>query len=418
MNTMEKRHSSPAPRDDSPRPRSHRKRSNSLPIVDALGCSTPEAELILAEGRAAVRSRQASARRRGRRMKEDVETFMPRDHLKYLMRDSVGSEDASEASLSPYDSKVYRHSRIPSNATDASTSTVVAAIQSSAADAPTTAVIASPIGDYSANLANFIKSQLNAIPSYRANHASISPSSCPDLTFHRSPPQSPSRSMRRPSDELHLIEMPPVRPPLKSAFSAWSSTDDGTDDDVPPIPDTEHLRQGPKPDHYTPSVLRYYENSNDSSFLFSSTPLEEEDQPDTAKASSFPNQAAFQSSPIEPYSPTNHDDDYPSSALSNRPQLTSSSAPSFSSTSTGSYFEYKRPITLAPHIRDRIIAAVTPPHGKVIPAISPFEGAALTNVHDVLVESQQRVLVDGMSFDMVRDFTIPDEGMRRVNTAC
>lgn len=175
-----------------------------------------------------------------------------------------------------------------------------------------------------------------------------------------------------------------------------------------------------KGSNYTPSVLGYYETSDVSSFLFSSTPMEEEDEddedPDTARGLTFPSHSIPPALSSEDRIPLHDDDDYPSSGIS-RPQLTSSSAPSFaSSVSTTSYFDYKRPISLTPHMRDRIIAAVTPPvmHGKTLAAISPWEGAALTNVHDVFVESQHRIHVDGMSFDMQRDFVMPSH----VGTPC
>jgi hypothetical protein len=67
----------------------------------------------------------------------------------------------------------------------------------------------------------------------------------------------------------------------------------------------------------------------------------------------------------------------------------------------------------------RIVAAVTPNHnGKIIPAMSPFEGDTLANVHNILVESQHRLRVDGMSFDMLQDFKMPEEGMMRMPTPC
>ncbi|PSN69060.1 hypothetical protein BS50DRAFT_331581 [Corynespora cassiicola Philippines] len=417
---MEKRFSSPSARPMGLRPRTQRQRSNSFPIVEALGCSTPEAELILAEGRAAVRSRQARRGRRNRSMNDKITTFRPQDHIQYLSGDCAVSEGVDDEPVSPADTRGVRHSRNPSTATDRSTSTVIGPAQP-LTDAPTHAEPspASPLGDYSANLASFIRSQLSSIPSYRPTSSSISPRSCPDLTFQaKSPPQSPARPPRRHADMPQIIEIPPVQPPLRSAFSAWSSTDDETeaeddDDDIPPVPEIELTRKDSKASNYTPSVLGYYQSSNNSSFLFSSTPLEE-DMPDTAKGFTFPNKSAIPRSSAEPRSPSQDGHDYPSSSLSSRPQLTSSSAPSLSSASTASYFECKRPISLAPGIKDRIIAAVTPPYGaNVVPALSPFEGGALANVHDMYIENHQRVCVDGMSFDMLRDFNMP-----RVTTPC
>jgi hypothetical protein len=409
---MDKRH-----RRESPRPETHRKRSNSLPLVEALGCSTPEAELVLREGRAAVRNRQA---RRHRRCARDIETFRPRDHLKYLDRGSVASSSSEDPDSTTHSRRRRRHSRFPSDATDRSTSTIIAPTQSSAGEPQTSTIpVGRPLGDYSANLAKFIQSQLNSIPSYNSAQSSLSPCSCPDLSFpSRTPPQSPNRWTRRPSDAPQSIEIPPIRPPLQSTFSAWSSTDDetdDTDDEVPPLPSAEVLRNV---NSYTPSVLGYYENS--SSFLFTSTPLEEDDGLETAKGVSFPNQSELLL-PSTGQQSSSSNGDYPSSALSTRPQLTSSSAPSISSASTASYFECKRPISLAPELRDRIIAAVTPPlfPRKVVCASSPFEGQALANLHDMTVdENMRRVLVDGMSFDMIRNFTMSDEGLMRVPTPC
>ncbi|KAF2740897.1 hypothetical protein EJ04DRAFT_507357 [Polyplosphaeria fusca] len=416
---MEKRHSSPAHRAPSTRPKVHRKRSNSFPIVDALGCSTPEAELLLAEGRAAIRSRHASIRRRGRRKQkeEDIDrTYRPKDHIKYLL---PGSEDAIDGFdfPRPSSSRTTRHSRIPSTATDGSSSTIVASSQphteeprsATSTTSDTSTSDTSQLGDYSAHLAKFIQARLNSIPSYQTV---LSPRSCPDLSVSaRSPPQSP-RSIKRHLETLELLEMPPVRPPLQSAFSAWSSTDDERDD-VLPLPSAGAPRSNSR---YTPSILGYYQNANGGSFLLPSSP---ESSHDEVKGFSFTD--AIPADLPSPSHSTSIDDDAVSSDISAQPQLSASSAPSFSSTSTASYFDHKRPAKLAPHVRDRIMAAVSPqPYAtKMLTVLSPFEGNAIANVHDVFVESQQRVVIEGMSFDMVRDFVHPpDQGMSRIPTPC
>ncbi|KAF2829694.1 hypothetical protein CC86DRAFT_285867 [Ophiobolus disseminans] len=393
-----------------------RQRSNSFPIVQALGCSTPEAQLILAEGRAAVRKRRG---RRNRSINKETSTLQPRNHLKYL--EAAPDPDWAEAEPVSSDARSC-HARIPSNTTDRSTSTVVPVLGDS--EAHNTGSAPDTLGNYSANLAQFIKAQLKSIPTYQPELDStspLSPQSCPDFSFPmRSPTLSPTTSIRRPADAPKVIEIPPVRPPARSAFSAWSSTDDGTDSDAASLPDTErHTKAvGSKRSTYAPSVLGYYETSNSAPFLFSSTPIEDQGEPDTAKASAFPNQAAL------PGSATEHqddDDDYPSSCLS-RPQLTVSSAPSYSSSSASasasasSYFDCKRTLAITPYMKDRIMAALTPPypHTKIVSATSPWEGGAIANVHDVFVESQQRVHVDGMTFDMIRDFIVPT----RASTPC
>ena len=401
---MEQRHSSPSSRGRSPRPSINRMRSNSVPFIEALGCSTPEARLMMAEGKAAVRNRRRGRQNRPLNQEESTTTFDPRDHLKYL--------DTSFQEHGPPRPQTARanHSRHASDATDKSTSTIVAPTRdgdSTGNGAP------SPLGDYSANLASFIKAQLNSIPTYTSSPDQISPRSCPDLSFQlRTPPQSPDKVARKPAEAPRVISIPPVRPPLQSAFSAWSSTDDSEGDELPALPEIDPYTHSAvykaTSNGSTPSVLGYYAGSNDS-FLFSSTPSEE---PHTAKGFQFPNPPALTCSSTEPNSPPHDDDDdyYPSS-YSSRPQLTSSSEPSISSSSASasSYFEYKRPKSnlFPPDMKDRIVAAVTPPKGKMLTAISPFEGAALSSVHDVFIESQHRVHVDGMSFDMLRDFIVP-----------
>ncbi|KAF2712753.1 hypothetical protein K504DRAFT_372169 [Pleomassaria siparia CBS 279.74] len=401
MYTTEKRHSSPSIwAYGLDRPRTHRKRSNSLPIVEALGCSTPEAELVMAEGRAARSRRQVSVRTRRsrRRPSPPDQVYHPHNHLKYL------DADFQPSNSFPSDISTTGHSRIPSNA---SSTTVIGPDQPQAGETRAVGEApGSPLEDYSATLAKFIQSQLNSIPSYQTAHTTSSPCSCPDLTRRLStPPQSPTKSTRRPIGVHSIVEIPPIRPPLQSAFSAWSSTDDGVDegeDDVPSLPNVATSANS------TSSMLGIYDNSNASSFFFTSTP---EEDPITATGFSFPNQSDLPGTASPPLSP--------SPALSYHAQLSSSSAPSFSSVSTASYFDCKPPITLAPHVRARIIAAVTPNHnGKTITAVSPFEGDSLTKVHDILIESQQRVLVDGLSFDMLRDFNMPDEGLMRLPTPC
>jgi hypothetical protein len=403
---MENQPSPPATRPESLRPSTNRQRSNSLPIVEALGCSTPEAQLILAEGRAAVRRRRHRGQCNRSFNDEDTTTFHPKDHLRYL-QESAERPVPTEANSC--------HARIPSNTTDRSTSTIVA--HPSDAESHSTA---SPLGNYSARLAQFIKEQLKSIPTYQPEHdfdSALSPRSCPEFSFPmRTPPLSPKKPVQRSFEAPKAIDIPPVRPPMRSAFSAWSSADDednDIDDDAPSLPDIEqYMDVISKASSYTPSLLGYYQSTNNASFFLSSTPMEEfEEGPDTAKGHVFPDGLALAGSSPEAH----NDDDYPSSSLS-RPQLTTS-APSYSSSaSASSYFDYKRPLAIDQRMKERIIAALTPPHGhtQVLSAVSPWEGGALANVHDVFVESQQRVHVDGLSFDMLGDF--PAQG--RVSTPC
>jgi hypothetical protein len=381
----------------------------------------------MAEGRAAVRSRHAPPRRgrQGPLPRDETDIYRPRDHLKYL---NYGSPPVQDIVEEPVTTSI-RHTRIPSDRTDV---TVIGPTQPHVEGSPPVGEVpGSPLEDYSATLAKFIRQQLSSIPTYQKARTTTIPRSCPDLAPQpKTPPQSPTKPTRRPIGIHSIVELPPIRPPLQSAFSAWSSTDDDTDDgenenEVPPLPTFDTSGSASRGSNYSPSILRFYENSNESSFLFTSTPLEEEalvdeeeDDPLTAKGVSFPNQSELPGTSSPAHSVAQHDD-YPSSAISPRPQLSSSSAPSLSSISTASYFDCKRPISLAPNMRARIIAAVTPNHnGKIITAISPFEGDTLTNVHHILVESQHRLHVDGMSFDMLQNFKLPEEGMMRVPTPC
>lgn len=204
---------------------------------------------------------------------------------------------------------------------------------------------------------------------------------------------------------------------MRSAFSAWSSADDddgdddsfAVEDDVPLIPTTEQCTGFAQTDAHTSPVLGFFQAPNDSSFLFPCTPLEDDEKSDGVKG--------FDPALPEVVPENQDDNDYPSSSLS-QPHLTTSSVPSYSSSSASasSYFDCKRPLAITPRMKNRLIAALTPPlaHGKTIVAISPWEGDAVTSVHDVHVESNQRVRVDGMSFDMLRDFVVPG----RLSTPC
>ncbi|PVH97963.1 hypothetical protein DM02DRAFT_683587 [Periconia macrospinosa] len=431
---MNNRHSSPQsplPMTDTLRPPTQRKRSNSVPIMEALGCSTPEARLILAEGKAAVSSRRQSTRRRRRiRDQNDPSKYNPRHHLQYLETNTqhASDKDSRQDSMYSEDQRVPRHSRYPSNATDSSVSTVTAGHdQSTELDSSSHIPTKSPVGDYSANLARFIRAQLSSIPTYSPTQLPLSPSSCPDFSYTSgASPRSPPRSMLRTTEPPKVIAIPPIRPPMQSAFSEWSSMDDDdTDDEIPALPTSDPDTNAPATKAaYTPSLLRYYENSQDSSFLLSETPAE--DEPNTAKGLSFPASASFRparspapvaSSPPPLMPGLAITTGPPSSTTSSAdPSLVASSAPSISTVSTNSYFEFK----LNPTIRDRVIAA------KILTATSPFEGKPLANVHDVLIESHHRVHVDGMSFDMINEYTVMAgaagsrgaNSMHRVQTPC
>jgi hypothetical protein len=398
---MDKRHSSPSPRAAlSQRPKTHRKRSNSLPIVEALGCSTPEAELILAEGKAAVRRRFASVQRRGRRpspYQEEIRRYRPQDHLAYLDMDANAASDIKQQDI---DAKAPAHVRTASDATDRSSATITPAAPKEAPEAAKSPT--SPLWDYSTNLAKFIQSRLNSISAYNSMGYLRS---CPDLPARSITPQSPTRSERR-IETPSVIEIPPVRPPLRSAFSAWSSTDESTGDEASPFAGPRQ-RKASRASNFTPSaILRYYEDTADSSFLSTSTPRSEQQQQSDDKDENI----SPGEEPTLDTSRGQYETDYPSSTLSTQhSQLTSSSVQSLSSTSTASYFHTKDTKAHPPLAGDQKL----PPsqHSlteNVVPAIPPFDGGPISNVHDIVIESRNRIRVDGMTFDLVQSSNVTD----------
>lgn len=258
---------------------------------------------------------------------------------------------------------------------------------------------ASPLYDYSANLAKFIKAQLNSIPTYQPRDAPSS-RSCPNIPVRpHTPPESPAsppKIFRRPVDGPQVIEIPPVRPPLRSAFSEWSSTDDEQDNedeidhdqDIPPLPVTTPSRRDSMTGDYTPSILGYYGKSSWSSVSHSATP---ESQHLFAKGFQFP--------PV-PQIPTS------------APQSTSSSSRQDDNIPPDvSYFHSGRPTKRQPKPEERGPYSATP-----IEDISPIEDDS-PQVHRAVAiayTAPQRVFVEGMSFDLV-----PNEyTARRVHAHC
>ncbi|KAF2277624.1 uncharacterized protein EI97DRAFT_299502 [Westerdykella ornata] len=399
---MDKRHSSPSPSAPSPRPRAFRNRSNSLPIVEALGCSTPEAELILAEGRAAVRSRYATHRPRDRRAlpnAESVTAFRPQDHLQHL-NETQPVMEVMESSRTD-DDYTSHHTRSPSQGTDRTSSTITPTATAFAESAKSPI---SPLWNYSANLARFVQAQLDAITSYDPI------STCHSVSEHSAKAERSQTRIstdRRSLEGPGVLEIPPVRPPLRSAFSAWSSSDDDTEDEAQEESELQLSKSFSKDSNTPYSILRYYEHGSGSSFLLTPTPLEEEEQ----QAQQEPNVQS--SSSIEGKAPTtaiNSEPDCDSTVSSHHPILTTSStAPSVSSISTPSYFDGKcsRALPVPRRIKDRLLASVSPYRAggkiKVLAAASSFEGGALANVHDGSIEPRTKVLVDGLSFDLMRN---------------
>ncbi|KAF2201334.1 hypothetical protein GQ43DRAFT_480784 [Delitschia confertaspora ATCC 74209] len=429
-------------RSASPRPQVERQRSNSLPLVDALGCSAEEARIILAEGRAAVLSRHPPTRREGQAKRrplslyqhehvnnnDTITTFRPQDHIHYLAPHyasstvSTHSEEFDEVEedddVAAANVRGSFHTRMPSNQTDTSTSTITGP---KSPDLPSLSPPfppgpGSPLGSYSSNLAKFIQTQLNSIPSYKPSQSvssgsfhsvssgssqSVSSSSSSIQTIRpRSSARSPSMS-KKPIDDPPILEMPPIRPPLRSAFSAWSSTDDETDteEDLPPLPTLDGPRKDSITGQYTPSILHYYEQSPSKSYLLSSSPNEEVEHPFRQDfrfpaVPQTPPDTIPRSLPASSHKPASRSDDVPS--VSHAPDMTSSSGRSTSSDS--SYFETRGrgPSKQRSALRDKIVAAVTPTE-----RLTPFEEGGSHSMQKIF-PSPNRVMVNGMSFDLIR----------------
>lgn len=398
----------------SPRPPVQRKRSNSFPIVEALGCSDAEASLILAEGRAAISRRQRNPER-GSRVRRYHSVNETRSSYKPSNLSAEPKVDRPELSHEEI-VEPSNHARVHSDHSIKSTSTIKG-LDHSAPTSPSN----NPLGNYSANLAKFIQSQLNSISSYRTTHPLSFPRSCPNLlqTSQRSSTSSIAHTANRPMEAPQLISIPPPRPPLRSAFSAWSSADESgndTDDERPPLPTVDRARQESRASTYT-NYLAYYEHVTPSTFLFPSTPLEENENPTvkTDEPSEDVSRPSLRMSRSHPQTPERSHTQSTSSTAYSNPQLTSSS-----STTASSYFD-RRPLSIGPDLKERVIAAVSPYEKrktKVLTAISPFEGAALTRVHDILVKNPNRVVVEGLAFDLPREFKMPVEGVRQVRTPC
>lgn len=379
---------------------------------------------MLAEGRAAVCKRRANGRRNRSVNDGSIATFDPRDHVKYLNELSLIATPQERPIAQDTGSG---HGRCPSDPTNRSTGCTVVP-QSHAGHVNAGASPTSSLGDYSANLAQFIKAQLQSIPAYKlcADTAMpVSPLSCPELSFPMPSPRSSTQVGRRPAEAPHVIEIPPVRPPMLSAFSAWSTTDDDTDDETllrRPVHHGLGRRSLSKDSSYTPSVLGYYETSNTPSFLFTSAPLGPTSNPTMTTGTTHVEQSPSPGSaslrqdddddddrndrPEYSHDNNNNNNELPSSATSDS-QLTSSSAPSYTSSgSNSSYFHCKRAKAIRSSMRDRIVAAVTPPHvpSKMLTTLSPWESRALSKAHYAFMEPQQRIHIDGMSFDMMSSF--------------
>ena len=405
------------------RPHLPRQRSNSLPLIEALGCSSAEASILLAEGTtASVRRRGTTWRSNHRRtatytpplstpspaasvsacltpaaVAEAVMALRPQHHARYL-DPAYYTQSQHQHHLLPPTPSTFTSTSTPSLCSDAT------------ATSPASAASA-----YSAQLAQFTKARLASIPSCPKSDLLLSPTrtdpSCLLPAVGVSSPLSPSAhartdsslsASRRPaaSDLPPLGDLPPPRPPLRSAFSAWSSTDGG-DADADASSDADA-------DVDTPALIRYVRGPG--SFLLSTTPPASEygDSDGTAADSNAApvEAAAGASASGTPRSPF--------TTLHLTPPPANSPPPSPASSLTlapASYFDHKR----SPHHVPRL--GLTSPlsqqrggdqrAAKLLAALSPLEGAGTTlsphMVHAVLVQSPTRVVVEGLAFDLVRE---------------
>lgn len=295
-----------------------------------------------------------------------------------------------------------------------------------------------PLNTYSANLARFIQSRINSIRSAipAPPLSPSSPCSCPELsqsylfpdlpsltdpdgppspsgpfgplnpnpietinpliptdpTDSTDPPNLTNSSTSRIERNLSIALPPlpfPFRLPLRSTFSNWSSTSGCNSpaawaDEPPPSP----LVLNGDSIASTPSILELYASVTSHSGL-AGTPLDDPVAEEGAGAAGAGASSASASAPVptsvSPFAPA------PPSA----PALASVSAsPSPAAAATPD--QSAKPSFLRP-------SYFSPRHypQQVLTAISPYEGGALTRVVDVFVQAPNRVVVEGMAFEMV-----------------
>ena len=435
------------------RPRVQRQRSSSLPFIQAIEVTATEAAIMFAAEQAATSRRRAHSpdRQQQRRRRPqsadpaqavDLVRNVPSSQDEAENKDNGSSEDlqqqpsAQPRSNPPPPPASHRPDVDPAALKPRQPSITGLVSEELHALLP---LPQNPLNTYSANLARFIQSRINsirsAIPAPPLSPSSpSSPCSCPELSqFYPFPdppsptdpdgPPSPSGpsgllnpnpfeaidpliptnltdstdppNLANPSAlrvERNLsIALPPLpfpfRPPLRSTFSNWSSTSGcnspaaWADEPLPspPVLNGDSIAS-------TPSILELYASVTSRSG-FAGTPLDDPVAEEGVGAAGAGASASASAGSVPAPAPTSVPPSAPALAsVSTSPSPAAAATPDQSAEPS-----FLRPSYFSPrHCPQQVLAA-----------IPPYEGGALTRVVDVFIQAPNRVVVEGMAFEMV-----------------
>lgn len=431
------------------RPRVQRQRSSSLPFIQAIEVTATEAAIMFAAEQAAtsrrrVRSPDRQQQRRQRRPQSadlawaaDLARNVPSSQDEAGDKDNGPSEDLQQQpSAQPRSNPPPPPASHPPDVDPAALKPRQPSITGLVSEElhALLPLPQNPLNTYSANLARFIQSRINSIRSAipAPPLSPSSPCSCPELSqFYpfsdlHSPtdpdgPQSPSGPSgllnpnpfeaidplipTKPTDSIDppnfanpsalrvernlSIALPPLpfpfRPPLRSTFSNWSSTSGcnspaaWADEPLPspPVLNGDSIAS-------TPSILELYASATSRSG-FAGTPLDDPVAEEGVGAAG----AGAGSAPAPTSAP-------PSALASPSAPALASVSVSPSPAAAATPDQPAEPSFLRP-------SYFSPRHcpQQVLAAISPYEGGALTRVVDVFIQAPNRVVVEGMAFEMV-----------------
>ena len=432
------------------RPRVQRQRSSSLPFIQAIEVTATEAAIMFAAEQAATSRRRACSpdrhqQRRRRRRPQSADPARAADPARNdPSQDETGDKDngPSEDLQQQQPSAQPRSNPSPPPASHRPDVDLAAPKprQPSVTGLMSEELHAllplpqNPLNTYSANLARFIQSRINSIRSAipAPPLSPSSPCSCPELsqfypfsdlpsptdpgpsgpsglldhnpfeaidplipanpTDSTDPPNLANPSASRVERNLSIALPPlpfPFRPPLRSTFSNWSSTSGCNSpaawaDEPPPSP----LVLNGDSIASTPSILELYASATSRSG-FAGTPLDDPVAEEGAGAAGAGAGSGSGSAPA----PTSAPPSAPAPSSAPAPASVSASpSPAAAATPDQSAEpSFLRPSYFSPrHCPQQVLAA-----------ISPYEGGALTRVVDVFIQAPNRVVVEGMAFEMV-----------------
>ncbi|OCK85400.1 hypothetical protein K432DRAFT_40045 [Lepidopterella palustris CBS 459.81] len=360
-----------------PRPRSQRERTNSFPISEALECTATEAAIMFAAEKAAMNRRQYQPDKRQRRRPQSADEARSVHQVhraKAEANDLLEQDQAKSSQNTSFNSELQSSNQTPQGKKNTANTSGQLSESNHALPFPKT----SPLHTYSANLTKFIQSRLNSISSYQRL------CSDPSISLRQSHPLPQHVSQ---ADELHEITDKYLhRPPLCSTFSVWSSPDenstweDNNEELLPSVGTADPAKDQMQTITSTDSILAFYEGSNSPSFLFPATPIDSEGKENAP-------------SPPSLGPPSTIKDITRSASATSRPSNPKRSP---------SYLEARsRSLTPQSYFHPSILPL------KTFTAISPYEGNALTHVYDILVEAPNRVVVEGLAFELLRELKIP-----------